>query len=60
MFNKSYHNFEKLKKMYKLLTLVLLNRGIDSQGEEVKRSYTPITLDSDVGYFDLVVKVNFL
>ncbi|XP_057453373.1 NADH--cytochrome b5 reductase 1-like [Lotus japonicus] len=32
-------------------------RGRDSQGEEVMRSYTPITLDSDRGYFDLVVKM---
>ncbi|ESW05536.1 hypothetical protein PHAVU_011G187800 [Phaseolus vulgaris] len=35
----------------------ILVRGIDSEGEEVKRSYTPITLDSDVGYFELVVKM---
>ncbi|GAB4836196.1 NADH-cytochrome b5 reductase [Ancistrocladus abbreviatus] len=32
-------------------------RGKDSQGEEVVRPYTPITLDSDVGYFELVVKM---
>ncbi|XP_054789391.1 NADH--cytochrome b5 reductase 1-like isoform X2 [Prosopis cineraria] len=32
-------------------------RGRDSQGEEVTRPYTPITLDSDVGYFELVVKM---
>ncbi|KAF7836302.1 NADH--cytochrome b5 reductase 1-like [Senna tora] len=32
-------------------------RGKDSQGEEVIRSYTPITLDSDVGYFELVIKM---
>ncbi|KAK7317415.1 hypothetical protein RJT34_01620 [Clitoria ternatea] len=35
----------------------ILARGRDSQGEEVMRSYTPITLDSDIGYFDLVVKM---
>jgi len=35
----------------------MLSRGRDSQGEEVMRSYTPITLDSDIGYFELVVKV---
>ncbi|KAJ1411593.1 Riboflavin synthase-like beta-barrel [Sesbania bispinosa] len=35
----------------------VLVRGKDSQGEEVMRSYTPITLDSDLGYFDLVVKM---
>lgn len=32
-------------------------RGKDSQGEEVIRPYTPTTLDSDIGYFDLVIKV---
>jgi cytochrome-b5 reductase len=31
--------------------------GFDSEGVEVVRPYTPTTLDSDVGYFDLVVKV---
>ena len=36
---------------------ILLSRGIDSEGLEVIRQYTPITLDSDVGYFELVVKV---
>ncbi|KAG4947174.1 hypothetical protein AAZX31_15G208600 [Glycine max] len=35
----------------------ILARGKDSQGEEVMRSYTPITLDSDIGYFELVVKM---
>lgn len=38
----------------------MLSRGRDSEGGEVMRSYTPITLDSDVGYFELVVKVQFL
>lgn len=32
-------------------------RGKDSQGEEVIKPYTPTTLDSDIGYFDLVIKV---
>ncbi|TYK25477.1 NADH--cytochrome b5 reductase 1-like isoform X1 [Cucumis melo var. makuwa] len=32
-------------------------RGKDSQGEEVIKSYTPTTLDSDVGYFELVIKM---
>ncbi|KAB1225498.1 NADH--cytochrome b5 reductase 1 [Morella rubra] len=32
-------------------------RGKDSEGQEVIRPYTPITLDSDVGYFDLLVKM---
>ncbi|MED6210219.1 NADH-cytochrome b5 reductase [Stylosanthes scabra] len=35
----------------------IIARGRDSLGEEVMRSYTPITLDSDVGYFELVVKM---
>lgn len=39
--------------------LLMLSRGKDSQGEEVMRSYTPITLDSNIGYFELVVKVHF-
>ena len=33
------------------------NRGKDSQGEEVIKPYTPTTLDSDVGHFELVLKV---
>ncbi|XP_071696146.1 NADH--cytochrome b5 reductase 1-like isoform X2 [Rutidosis leptorrhynchoides] len=32
-------------------------RGEDSQGEEVIKSYTPTTLDTDVGYFELVIKM---
>ncbi|XP_010519356.1 PREDICTED: NADH--cytochrome b5 reductase 1-like [Tarenaya hassleriana] len=32
-------------------------RGKDAQGEEVIKPYTPITLDSDVGYFELVIKM---
>ncbi|KAK7283965.1 hypothetical protein RIF29_13715 [Crotalaria pallida] len=35
----------------------ILARGKDSEGAEVMRSYTPITLDSDIGYFELVVKM---
>ncbi|KAF3454112.1 hypothetical protein FNV43_RR04559 [Rhamnella rubrinervis] len=31
--------------------------GNDSQGEEVVKPYTPTTLDSDIGYFDLVIKM---
>ncbi|RYR04243.1 hypothetical protein Ahy_B06g083880 isoform B [Arachis hypogaea] len=31
-------------------------RGKDSQGEEVIKPYTPTTLDSDVGHFELVIK----
>ncbi|GMY23542.1 NADH--cytochrome b5 reductase 1 [Fagus crenata] len=34
----------------------IICRGKDSQGVEVIRPYTPITLDSNVGYFELVVK----
>lgn len=36
---------------------VLLFRGKDSEGEEVVKPYTPTSLDTDVGYFDLVIKV---
>ncbi|KAF6172359.1 hypothetical protein GIB67_031259 [Kingdonia uniflora] len=32
-------------------------RGKDSIGEEVIKPYTPTTLDSDVGYFELVIKM---
>ncbi|XP_062175340.1 NADH--cytochrome b5 reductase 1-like [Alnus glutinosa] len=35
----------------------VLCRGKDSKGEEVIAPYTPITLDSDVGYFEFVVKM---
>ncbi|KAF7147405.1 hypothetical protein RHSIM_Rhsim03G0046200 [Rhododendron simsii] len=32
-------------------------RGKDSQGEEVIKPYTPTTLDSDLGHFELVIKM---
>lgn len=32
-------------------------QGKDAEGEEVIKPYTPTTLDSDVGYFDLVIKM---
>ncbi|KAH0469183.1 hypothetical protein IEQ34_002415 [Dendrobium chrysotoxum] len=32
-------------------------RGTDNLGEEVIKPYTPTTLDSDVGYFELVIKM---
>ncbi|KAL3752250.1 hypothetical protein ACJRO7_012975 [Eucalyptus globulus] len=32
-------------------------RGKDSVGQEVTKPYTPTTLDSDVGYFELVIKM---
>jgi len=32
-------------------------RGRDSLGEEVVKPYTPTTLDSDVGHFELVIKM---
>ncbi|KAJ0045852.1 hypothetical protein Pint_05728 [Pistacia integerrima] len=32
-------------------------RGQDREGKEVVRPYTPITLDSDLGFFELVVKM---
>ncbi|KAK9951522.1 hypothetical protein M0R45_006960 [Rubus argutus] len=32
-------------------------RGKDSQGEEIIKPYTPTTLDCDVGYFELVIKM---
>ncbi|XP_058205441.1 NADH--cytochrome b5 reductase 1 [Rhododendron vialii] len=32
-------------------------RGKDSQGEDVIKPYTPTTLDSDLGHFELVIKM---
>ncbi|XP_021715596.1 NADH--cytochrome b5 reductase 1-like isoform X1 [Chenopodium quinoa] len=32
-------------------------RGKDANGEDVMKAYTPTTLDSDVGYFELVIKM---
>ncbi|KAK9280002.1 hypothetical protein L1049_013686 [Liquidambar formosana] len=32
-------------------------RGKDSLGDEVIKPYTPTTLDSDIGYFELVIKM---
>ncbi|KAL6614289.1 hypothetical protein ACP70R_036559 [Stipagrostis hirtigluma subsp. patula] len=32
-------------------------RGQDAAGEEVIKPYTPTTLDSDLGYFELVIKM---
>ena len=32
-------------------------RGKDATGEEVVKPYTPTTLHSDIGYFELVLKV---
>ncbi|CAL4973463.1 unnamed protein product [Urochloa decumbens] len=32
-------------------------RGQDATGEEVIKPYTPTTLDSDLGYFELVIKM---
>jgi len=35
----------------------IICRGTDSQGQEVTKPYTPTTLDTDLGYFELVVKM---
>lgn len=37
-----------------------IDRGKDGQGEEVIKPYTPTTLDSDLGRFELVIKVYML
>lgn len=48
-----------------LLQRIVLNviscscRGQDATGEEVIKPYTPTTLDSDLGRFELVIKVKF-
>ncbi|RWW23823.1 hypothetical protein GW17_00011916 [Ensete ventricosum] len=39
------------------LVHLLYTLGKDNVGEEVIKPYTPTTLDSDVGYFELVIKV---
>lgn len=42
------------------LFITCFYRGKDSLGDEVVKPYTPTTLDSDVGYFELVIKVHVL
>ncbi|CAL5431939.1 unnamed protein product [Camellia sinensis] len=37
--------------------LQMLGKGNNSEGEAIIKPYTPITLDSDLGYFELVVKM---
>lgn len=49
-------NFE-LSLFTRISITFWLDRGKDSLGEEVVKPYTPTTLDSDVGYFELVIKV---
>lgn len=49
-----YHGF------FFLLFIACFYRGKDSLGDEVVKPYTPTTLDSDVGYFELVIKVHVL
>ena len=38
----------------------IVDRGKDAQGEDVIKPYTPTTLDSDLGRFELVIKVYIL
>ncbi|MFS7904503.1 putative cytochrome-b5 reductase [Helianthus anomalus] len=40
-----------------LLVVVFKIRGTDSQGQEITKPYTPTTLDTDAGYFELVIKM---
>ena len=35
-----------------------LFRGVDPEGKEFSRPYTPTSLDSDIGYVELVIKVS--
>ncbi|KAF5821115.1 putative cytochrome-b5 reductase [Helianthus annuus] len=35
----------------------IICRGTDSQGQEITKPYTPTTLDTDAGYFELVIKM---
>ena len=43
--------------MLRILNIIFLNRGKDQHGDDVVKAYTPTTLDSDLGYFELVIKV---
>jgi len=35
-------------------------RGVEKDGKEFARPYTPVSLDSDVGHVDFVIKVQFV
>ncbi|CAN1780567.1 NADH--cytochrome b5 reductase 1 [Linum perenne] len=49
--------FQEFKLVKKTAVSPNVARGQDSEGKEVTRKYTPVTLDSDVGYFELVIKM---
>jgi cytochrome-b5 reductase len=56
--------FERHSRYSEFLSVLLClppnrSRGQDASGEEVIKPYTPTTLDSDVGSFELVIKVSF-
>ncbi|GJW52744.1 putative reverse transcriptase domain-containing protein [Tanacetum coccineum] len=54
------HNVAKFRFALPTPTSVLghrIGQGKDSQGVEVIKRYHPITIDTDVGYFELVVKM---
>lgn len=56
--------FERHSRYSEFLPVLLClppncSRGQDASGEEVIKPYTPTTLDSDVGSFELVIKVSF-
>ncbi|KAE8683663.1 NADH--cytochrome b5 reductase 1 [Hibiscus syriacus] len=59
------HNVAKFKFAFPSPTSVLglpigqhmSCRGKDQNGEDVIKAYTPTTLDSDLGYFELVIKM---
>ncbi|XP_073267757.1 NADH--cytochrome b5 reductase 1-like isoform X2 [Populus alba] len=49
--------FKEFKLIKKTQISPDIARGKDREGQEVIRSYAPITLDSQVGYFELVIKM---
>ncbi|CAL9133205.1 unnamed protein product [Musa textilis] len=63
--NQLSHNVAKFRFALRTPTSVLglpigqhiSCRGKDNVGEEVIKPYTPTTLDSDLGYFELVIKM---
>ncbi|KAK9221550.1 hypothetical protein WN944_009977 [Citrus x changshan-huyou] len=67
---EKFNEFKLIKRSSHLLSLLqlqswafqldnILVAGRDDLGEEVIKPYTPATLDSDIGYFELVIKGRF-
>ncbi|CAN1251531.1 NADH--cytochrome b5 reductase 1, partial [Linum perenne] len=50
-------NFKEFKLVKRTELSHNVAKGKDGVGEDVVKPYTPTTLDSDVGFFDLVIKM---